>query len=127
MGQTVSVLPSFSVTFSAWGQLIFDRPLWQTQVTRDAGKSEVACTAPFPRFTKIAPPSVLHVCVDCGKVCKSAQGVAAHRRAAHGWVDPIWAHLVSDVCPVCNKSYHSRVRLAMHLRESKCRKACLKL
>ena len=61
-----------------------------------------------------ALPESSHQC-QCGKQCKSAQGLAVHRWKAHGEHAPEYQFARGAHCPICMKWLWTSHRLRMHL------------
>lgn len=60
------------------------------------------------------PPDGTHQC-HCGKLCRSAQGLAVHKMKVHGERAPESRFLESPLCPVCMTWFWTVHRLRMHL------------
>ena len=60
------------------------------------------------------PPDGTHRC-HCGKMCKSAQGLSAHKWQVHQERAPESKFLESPCCPVCMRWFWTTHRLRMHL------------
>ena len=61
-----------------------------------------------------APRLESHDCA-CGRSFNTSQGLALHRRKAHGLHAPEYAFIAGATCPACLQFFWSSNRLAMHL------------
>ena len=58
----------------------------------------------------------MYQCTERNRFFDTKQGLQLHRVKMHGWVDEVWGFVRGSVCENCGMNFHTRHRLAVHLR-----------
>ena len=56
-----------------------------------------------------------HVCMTCGRVCRSLQGLIAHLRRMHEQFPWYYWYVDSEICPVCHDNFETLERCRRHI------------